>query len=162
MRDTKLIVVEGIMGAGKSTTAGFITDQLRRHQYAARFLPEGPTDTEPDHPLRIATALPHPHAPWRDVTVAEFRELSLGKWARFVRAAQQSVTITVCDGLLFHGNMTDLLLMNAEPPVLHDYVRQVIEVTHSLKPVVIYFYHADVSRALRAVSDALGSEWEAD
>ena len=47
MRDIHFIFVEGIMGAGKSTTAAFLTDQLRRNGIAARFVPEGPSILQP-------------------------------------------------------------------------------------------------------------------
>ncbi len=162
MRNTRFIFVEGIMGAGKSTTAWFLTEQLQREGIAARFMAEGPTIEEPEHhPIRVATDLPHPHAVWRDVTVEEFIALSLQKWRAFVSEAQQSTTVTVCDGLLFHGNMTDLLLMNAEPTVLSRYVTEVIESLRNLNPVVIYLYHADVAQALRAICAARGSPWEA-
>jgi thymidylate kinase len=161
MHNTSLIFVERIMGAGKSTTAWFLTQQLQRHGIAARFLLEGPTAEEPDHPLRVATELPHPNGVWLDVTVQQYMERSLQKWHRFVQEALQSAVVTICDGLLFHGNMTDLLLMNAEPDVLFRYVAQVLESIQRLNPVLIYFYHADVTQALRAVCDARGSEWEA-
>jgi hypothetical protein len=161
MRTTSLIFVEGIMGAGKTTTAWFLTQQLQQHGIAARFLLEGPTAEEPVHPLRVATELPHPNGVWLDVTIQQYIERSVQKWRRFVQQAAQSAVVTVCDGLLFHGNMTDLLLMNAEPEVLSGYVAQVVETIHSLNPVLIYFYHADVAQALRAVCDARGSEWEA-
>ena len=149
------------MGAGKSTTAEFLTGHLQRHQIAARLLWEGPTRDEPHHPLRVATALPHPNAVWLDVTVDDYVERSLEMWHAFVGEAQRSPAVTVCDGLLFHGNMTDLLLMDAGTPVLHDYVAQVIESINALRPVVIYFYHTDVAEALRIVCDRRGSAWEA-
>lgn len=60
MRHTSLIFIEGIMGAGKSTTAWFLTQQLQRHGIAARFLLEGPTAGEPEHPLRAKHG-----TPWR-------------------------------------------------------------------------------------------------
>ena len=161
MRNTRFIFVEGIMGSGKSTTAEFLTDHMRQQGIAARFLLEGPTIEEPEHPLRIATEFPHPNAIWLDLTVEEFIERSLQKWRNFVQAAQQSATVTVCDGLLFHGNMTDALLMNAEPAVLHGYVAQVIECLHNLNPVIIYFYHGDIARAIRTICDERGREWEA-
>ncbi len=116
---------------------------------------------EPEHPLRVATELPHPNAAWLDVTVEEFIERSLQKWRSFMRDARQSAVVTVCDGLLFHGNMTDVLLMNAEPAVLRRYVAQVIEIIDGLNPVVIYFYRADIARALRTICDERGSAWEA-
>ena len=149
------------MGSGKTTTAWFLAEYLRQHGIAARFLLEGPTVEEPEHPLRVATELPHPNGVWLDVTVEEYIELSLRKWRTFAREAQQSTSVTACDGLLFHGNMTDLMLMNAPIEMLHSYVAQVIEIISDLNPVVIYFSHPDITRALRKICDARGSEWEA-
>ncbi|MBI3972627.1 MAG: hypothetical protein HY332_15220 [Chloroflexi bacterium] len=154
MRDTRIIFVEGIMGSGKSTTASFVTDQFQRNGIAACFISEG-------GPLRVALDLLHPLAVWRDVTVEDYVERSLRKWHAFAREAAQSATVTVCDGLLFHGNVTDLLLMGAKPPILRRYVARVIECIDDLRPVVISFHHADVAQALRAVCDARGSMWEA-
>jgi hypothetical protein len=161
MRNTRFILVEGIMGSGKSTTAWFLTEQLQRHGIAARFLLEGPTAEEPEHPLRVATELPHPNGVWLDVTIQQYIERSLHKWRTFAREAQEVATVTACDGLLFHGNMTDLMLMNAPTEVLRAYVAQVIEIISGLNPGVIYFSHPDIARALRRICDARGSEWEA-
>jgi hypothetical protein len=161
MRNTRFIFVEGIMGSGKTTTAWFLTEYLQQHQIPARFLLEGPSIEEPDHPLRVAPTLPHLKEVWLDVTIEQYIELSLRKWHAFAHDAQQSATVTVCDGLLFHGNMTDLMLMNAEPVVLYDYVTQVIESIHNLNPVVVYYYHTDVAQALRTIRDKRGSRWEA-
>ena len=161
MRNTRFIFVEGIMGSGKSTTVWFLTERLQRHGIAARFLLEGPTAEEPEHPLRVATELLHPNGVWLDVTVEQYIERSLQKWRTFAREAQQVATVTACDGLLFHGNMTDLMLMNAPTEVLRAYVSQVIEIISDLNPVVIYFSHPDIARALRRIGDARGSAWEA-
>ncbi len=86
--------------------------------------------------------------------------MSLRKWHAFAQEARQSATVTICDGLLFHGNMTDLMLMNASPEVLHTYVAQVIEIISVLHAVVIYFSHPDIACALRRICDARGSRWE--
>jgi hypothetical protein len=139
VRGTRFIFVEGIMGSGKSTTVLFLTERLRQHGIVARSLAEGPTIDEPEHPLRVATEFPHPNGIWLDLTVEEFVERSLQKWRDFVQVALQSSTITVCDGLLFHGNVTDLLLMNAEMSVLRRYVAQIIECLSPLNPAIIYF-----------------------
>lgn len=160
MRDTRFIFIEGLMGAGKSTTAAFVTTQLERNGIAAHLLLEGPTIDDPYHPLRVATDLPHPNAAWRDVTVEGFIARSMAKWHKFACQAQQSAMVTVCDGLLFHGNMTDLLLMDATPAVLRHYVEGVIATIHALQPVAIYLRDADVAQALRTVRDARGNAWE--
>jgi thymidylate kinase len=155
MRDTKLIFVEGIVGSGKSTTAKFITDCLTQQQIPARLLPEGGRG----HPLRVANSLPHPFQVWRDVTVNQFIRSSVDKWHAFVRTAQRSEAVTVCDGQLLHGNMMDLLLLNAAPNVLQNYVTQVTALLTDLRPVLIYFYQADVAKALHRIGKARGAAW---
>src|SRR5947209_10896276 len=74
MRKTSLVFVEGIMGAGKTTTAWFLTQELQRQGLAARFLFEGPTVEDPDYPLGVATELPHPNGVWLDVTIQQYIE----------------------------------------------------------------------------------------
>lgn len=157
MINTKLIFVEGIMGAGKSTTARYLTTQLQQQHLPGSLLREGGAD----NPVRVARSLPHRFAVWLDVTPDQFIELSLQKWQAYVRAAQQPEIITVSDGLLFHGNMTDLLLLNVTPQVLHDYVFRVLTTLRELKPILIYFHQASVADALRLVCDERGSDWEA-
>jgi hypothetical protein len=161
MRDTRFLFIEGIMGSGKTTTTTYLTEQLRRRSMPAQFLAEGPTLDEPVHPLRVATTLPHPNGVWLDVTAEEFRALSLRMWRDFTLRAERSPAVTICDGLLFHGNMTDLLLLDEEPETLHRYVADVLRTISGLRPVVIYLRQADVGAALGAIRNERGSAWEA-
>ncbi len=149
------------MGAGKTTAAEFLTTRLHRNGITARFLPEGPTTSQRAHPLRVGPTLSPVRTAWYDITIEEYVSLSLEKWRAFAHAAEVAATVTVCDGLLFHGNMTDLLLMDAEPQVLHRYVTAVVESIGGLNPTLIYLRSPDVARAVRAVCEERGSEWEA-
>src|SRR5687768_15807388 len=106
------------MGAGKTTTAQWLAGELAERGVRARFLAEGPTREEPEHPLRVAPTLPHGRTPWVDVAPEEYLDLSLGRWRTWAAEAARSPTVTVCDGLLFHGNLTDLLVMDAPAGVL--------------------------------------------
>jgi hypothetical protein len=157
---TSFIFIEGIMGSGKTTTAEWLTGQLRQQGFDARFLAEGPTASHPDHPLRVSADLAHPLAVWRDVSVEEYIDRSLGKWRQFARESRREAAVTICDGLLFHGNMADLLLMDATPKALHGYVTRVIDTLREHAPILIYSRQPDVARALRAVCDDRGSAWE--
>jgi deoxyadenosine/deoxycytidine kinase len=157
MRPTKAIFVEGIIGSGKSTTARFLTDYLHQQQIAARFMPEGGRD----HPLRVAGSLPHPFQIWHDLTIDQFIRHSRDKWQTFVQAAQPADHLTVFDGQLFHGNMTDLLLLNATASQLHAYVALILDQLRELRPVLIYLYQVDVAATLRRICDTRGSDWEA-
>jgi hypothetical protein len=157
MRDTRAIFVEGIIGSGKSKTAQLVADYLEQSDIPAHFMPEGGKP----HPLRISASLEHPSQTWLDVTIDEFIERSIDAWRAFARTAKEVPTVTVFDGQLFHGNMTDLMLMDADASVLKTYVLQIIEELRDLAPVLIYFYQRDVDQALRAAFVERGAEWEA-
>jgi hypothetical protein len=148
------------MGTGKTTTAEFLTDQFRRNRIPAFFLAEGPTISEPIHPLRVSPEYPHPQAIWLDLTIEEFIEVSLQKWRDYRGIAGRSRVVTVCDGLLFHGNMTDLFLMNADKAVLERYIAYVVEILHDLDPVVIRFSPADLATALGSIAAERGPQWQ--
>src|SRR5438067_12649574 len=51
--------------------------------------------------------------PWLDITSAGLAERSLIKWQGFVAATQTRATAHVLDGQLFHGDLTNLILMDA-------------------------------------------------
>jgi hypothetical protein len=155
----RLVFVEGIMGAGKSTTGRWLARELGRHGVEARFLWEGRTIEEPVHPLRVSNTLEHSRAPWRDRSPEEYVALSLAMWRSFVEGSAAAQTATVCDGLLFHGNLTDLMLMDAEPTLVARYAERVVEAAGPLAPAVVYLRQTDVPAALRRVSDQRGPEW---
>ena len=155
MRQTKFIFVEGINGSGKSTTATYLTKYLQEHKIPARLLPEGGRG----NPLRVAASLPHPFQIWRDITADEFVSTSLRKWQGFVNAARHFNAVTVCDGLLFHGNMMDLLLLDASPEAVQSYIRESISLLRELDPVLIYLYQDDVVETLRRTATIRGDEW---
>lgn len=155
MQRTRFIFVEGINGSGKSTTATFLTNYLQKHRIPARLLPEGGRG----HPLRVAASLPHPFQIWRDITAEEFVRTSLRKWQGFVNAARQFGAVTICDGLLFHGNMMDLVLLDAKPEVVQTYIKDVVSMLRELHPVLIYLYQDDIAEALRRTGTTRGDEW---
>jgi hypothetical protein len=157
---TRFIFVEGIVGSGKTSTAEFLTARLLQCGIETRFLPEGPTIEAPEHPLRVATTLPHPGAVWRDITVAAFIDLSLSMWENYVHEARQPAAVTICDGLLFHGNLTDLYLMDASELALQHYADRILATLSDLDPVIVYLRPVNVARTLRTASEERGSSWE--
>ncbi len=155
MLPTRLIFVEGIIGSGKSTAARFIEAYLEQTQIAVRLVPEGGAG----HPVRLANNLPHHFQPWQDATVDEFLEQSWAKWRAFADEMQPLETVSVFDGQLFHGNLTDLLMMDVAPSRLEAYVAEVVHIISALNPIVIYFYQRDVGDSLRATGEQRGDDW---
>jgi len=154
---TRFIFVEGMIGCGKTTTCEFIANELQRRGVAARAISEGGED----HVLRIALELAHPNAVWRDTTPADFAARSIRAWQRFVCEVEPSPAVTVCDGLLFHGNLTDLMMMDADPEMLYRSATQILKTLAPLQPTVAYLYQSDVAQALHTICDTRGRDWEA-
>ena len=152
---TRLVIIEGIMGSGKSTTARWIAAQLE----AAGLRAVAITERVDPHPVRGTDGLDHWFQPWLDVTAEGLAERSLAKWRSFVVDARASQTIHALDGQLFHGDLTNLFLMEATPALITKYCRTVNEIVRPLAPVLIYFYQADVERAIRAIAAERGDDW---
>ncbi|HYR94165.1 MAG TPA: hypothetical protein VEP48_08160 [Methylomirabilota bacterium] len=149
----RLIFVEGIIGAGKSTNARRIADHLGRRGLGAHVVSEG------SPLLRVGQQLPHPYAPWSDVSIDGYIDRCRESWRSFL-GAQDSGLLVVCDGLLFHGNMTDLLLMGADAPTLMRYFDVVLETIRPTGPRLVYLRTLDVAAALRSTCDRRGAAWE--
>ena len=151
----RLVIVEGIMGSGKSTTMRFIARNLRDSGLPALPLHER---TEP-HPVRATDELEHWFEPWRDTTPQLLASRALVRWTAFVEATQRDSPISVMDGQLFHGDLTHLLLMDADSALISDYVSALAAIIAPLNPFVLYLWQKDVGHAIRTVCTERGSEW---
>lgn len=153
----RLVIVEGIMGSGKSTTMRFITKSLQEANWPAVPIHER---TEP-HPVRATDELEHWFQPWIDATPAQLSARSVNKWASFVGASQADGAVRIMDGQLFHGDFTNLFLMEADSATLANYVQAVATTIASLNPLVVYFRQEDVEQAIRRVCEERGDDWVA-
>jgi hypothetical protein len=151
----RLLIVEGIMGSGKSTTMRFIAKHL---QEAGR--PAVPIHERTDpHPVRTTDELEHWFAPWRDATPEDLADRSFARWTAFVESVRARGEIPVLDGQLFHGDLTHLLLMEADTALIVSYIRKLAKVIAPLNPFVLYLWQEDVDAAVRTVCAERGPEW---
>jgi hypothetical protein len=155
MTPRRLIIVEGIMGSGKSETTRWIAAQLEAKGRTAQAITER---TDP-HPVRGTDGLDHWFQPWLDITVTELAERCLQKWRTFVATAQVAETVQVLDGQMFHGDLTHLFLMEADLAAMNRFCNSVANIARPLAPLLVYFHQADVERTIRAVCAERGDEW---
>ncbi len=151
----RLVIVEGMMGSGKSSTMRFIASRLQAAGHDAVAIHER---TEP-HPVRATDEFEHWFEPWRDATAAQLAERALARWAAFVDDARLGTTVSVLDGQLFHGDLTNLLLMEGEPALIEAYVRELARTIAPLAPLVVYFWQRDIDAAIRTVCAERGDDW---
>ena len=101
----KLIIIDGIMGSGKSTTGQMIHEVLSENGQPSRYISEG--------------TRPHPTQVVRTRTAQEHLETSRQKWLSFIEEVDGSDETTILDGQLLHFNVDFLLMLNADPVTRH-------------------------------------------
>ncbi len=147
---SRIVIVEGIMGSGKSTTVLRLADRLKASGVSALGITEG---TKP-HPVRFDW-----DAPWEDMSATHLAKSAAARWSAYANSAAMSESITVLDGQLFHGNLTSLFLLDADIALIRGYLRDVIATIKPLRPLLIYFHQDDVDQAIRTVSAERGDSW---
>jgi hypothetical protein len=139
----KLVIVEGIMGSGKSTTTRNIAHRLEASGIPAIGITEG---IDP-HPIRFDW-----DQPWSEMPAAQLAKSCIAKWRSYVAKSLSAERISIVDGQLFHGNLTALLLLEADMDLIAAFLRETVAVIKPLKPLLIYFRQDDVDAAIRAVA----------
>ena len=151
----RLVIVEGIMGSGKSTTMRRVAQAFDDAKRPARAIHER---TDP-HPVRATDELAHWFEPWRDASADQLAARAAARWQRFATAAQHDDVVPVLDGQLLHGDLTNLFLMEASSDEIAAYCDRVAEAIAPLGPLVVYFWQQDVAHAIRTVCAERGDAW---
>ena len=146
MQGTKLILVEGLPGSGKSTTAHLLTRQLRRQGYDARWYYEQQTP----HPL--------PYRAARDVS--EFVQASLREWRGLAGQACEEEGITVLESSFFQHALLGLLAHDVDARTLDAYLGARQELIERLEPKLIFLHREDVTGAVNEVCRVRGEGWQ--
>jgi hypothetical protein len=138
------------MGSGKSTTVLRIADRLNKSGVPALGITEG---TNP-HPIRFDWDLP-----WADMPALQLANSAAAGWRAYAQSASMSESVTVVDGQLFHGNLTSLFLLEADPALIRGYLHEVVAAIKPLRPLLIYFHQDDVDQAIRTIAAERGDKW---
>jgi hypothetical protein len=159
--NTRLIIVDGLSGSGKSTFCQWLELQLRSHRIKARWIFEAD--------------VPHPLHWWNywdgntyrppdfDLsTPAEFIAASIAKWKDFAAAIRVSDTVQIVESSLFLLGLGMLLQADATSDELIEYGRQVHAIVQDLDPFLLYFRQRDVAAHVRKTCDIRGKEFEAE
>lgn len=124
------------------------------------------TERQYPHPLRATDFAADWFKPWLDMTADDLASRRLKLWETFVESALASQTVHVVDGQLFHGDLTNMFLMNRPPTDIAQNVQALAEVIRPLRPLLVYYYQSDVDRAIRLTAaergDELGGRYQVD
>jgi thymidylate kinase len=160
MRPTRLIFIDGLPGAGKSSTARQLAVSLARSGVASRCFLE----VEPNHPLNVGGEL-HPAGATLGTTLFErytvdaYVAESLRRWRRFVGRAGQEPATSILDSYPYQNAARVLLQMDASTDRVKQYMADVEGMAEPLAPALIYLDRTESQQALEATSRQRGEAW---
>ena len=160
MIDTKLIMLEGLPATGKSTNSDFLRMQLERNGKKANWIHE----VASPHPVLLFFEDP---GSW-DVSLDQYEEAALKKWARFAETAlQDRDTITILDSSMFQAQIFVFLWNNAPYERLEQFVHQLYRIVECLHPSLFYLYRENTEATIDYLEQDRGREglesiWERD
>lgn len=137
MIDTKLILVEGIPGAGKTTTTEHLGTSLQQRGIGCRWY------FEEDDPHPIACL---------EMKLEELAEKLPMQWAAFAEQASREKVVTIIESRLWQN--TALFMFMDEYPIdeivkCHQLVWKELK---SLAPALIYLHQDDIEKAMNRLS----------
>jgi thymidylate kinase len=143
---SKLIIVEGLTGSGKSIMAHFIARQLQYNGIAASWVHEG----EEPHPLLIDV----------ESSIEDYMSEMLANWAATVEQIETSGEVKVVEACFFNNLIDTLLAYNVEPSKILDYGDRLQSIIEPLNPVLVYLVQEDMERALERSFKDRGEEFK--
>lgn len=144
---TNLIIIEGIPGSGKSTTAMMIADELKKKGKKVVCVDEGAAD--------------HP-ADYADYDFPDFETEStkiLEKWHSFVKGADED-TIYVFNCIFLQNTMCETMMrFGMDEADSEKYIAEIAEIIKPMSPVIIYIDQQNVKNTIDSVLDKRGNDW---
>ncbi|MBN2857214.1 MAG: hypothetical protein JXN63_02325 [Candidatus Delongbacteria bacterium] len=153
MIKTKLILVDGITGSGKSTTTHLLYRHMLRNGVKVKWIYE----VESDHPLfeliktKDETDIEHSERAFKEIPE---------KWVKFVEKIKDDEYVYIVESYLFQDVLMFPHFMNdIDRDRMKQYSHSILKIAEELNPVLIHYYQNDVAKALRGNWRNRGREW---
>lgn len=152
MFSTRLVLLEGPPGSGKSTTAGKISERIRQAGLNCRCF----TEWSQDHPIPIGDDLDI----LRVVSTSRQREGEvLEHWRRFARQAKDGDVVTVIESRFWQTTLMLMYAAGCPPEDILASQRRVVEAIRGLAPVLIFLGIDDQRAHILRTIEIKESEW---
>lgn len=131
---SKLIIVEGLTGSGKSIMAHFIARQLGYNHIPVFWVHEG----EDPHPIMVDV----------ETSIEDYMAVMLGRWSAYVERIGSSNEVCVVEACFFNNLIETLLIQNLPRAKIIQYADRLVEIIVPLNPTLVYLVQADLEKAL--------------
>ena len=158
MRPTKLILVEGLPGSGKSTMGQFLESQLADRSIPVTWWYE----EQKYHPLYVFNDGDSIRQVVDDIFSGRHQrviEAILDRWRGFAAQLEESDGVVILDSCLYGYLTWTLFPADVPTSVIVEYVQEVEAILRPLDPLLIYLFQNDVALALNRLGLARGGAW---
>ncbi len=153
MKNTRLIFVAGMSGAGKSTTAQRITNQLKRNAVDCIWLHEEIAN----HPIRDGE---FSYGELRDENDMDTNcDLMVKRWEALAQAIVASNRVYVMEGCLYQSIIRYFIDAHYPQGKITTYYDRVMAAIAPTNPILVFLRPLDVRRALENVYPIRGDWW---
>ncbi len=144
MLDSKLILIEGFPGAGKTTTTVKLGTHLQKQGFTCNW------HLEEDDPHPIACL---------GFKLSDLAQKLPPLWATFAEQARQKPTITIIESRLWQNTAMFMFMNEHSTDEIVDVCRLVHQEIAPLKPILLNFRQDNVEIALKRTRALRGEEW---
>lgn len=150
---TRLIIIDGMPGSGKSTAGRMISERLNDLRIPNKFYHE----LDDNHPLRIY-----------DKEFTSFANLDEAEWftakveqifTDFVNDRSVKDEITIMESYVFQNTIGFAFNMQMDEQKLLDLSKKIQAILSRLDPVLIYYYQVNVEQSWRWICNIRGPEF---
>jgi len=147
----RLILVEGMIGSGKTTTAGHLADWLSRRGEDVRAFDEGAAD----HPVRTRRvdellATPAPDDPG---------VYSAGQWRRLAECCLRHEQTVILESVFLQNSAMPAFIDGAPVAAVTDICAEIQRQVAPAEPFLVYLRPVDVAAAIARVHETRGEPW---
>jgi len=147
MVDTRLVLLEGLAGTGKSTLGQILCGMITQAGLPAEFVHE----FDKRNPVHVGPAVGGEG--WQDAV--------RDKWQQFIRqAGTENRPITIMDAAFLQCPVSELLERGVETRLIHSFVEQIRDLLLPLRPVIIYLYQQNIESALQTTFAGRNGKWQ--
>jgi hypothetical protein len=142
-----LIIVEGIPGSGKSTTARFIALQSERNGLRTKLFHESSFE----HPILLDNEVSYS---------VDWRNIYLSNWSKFLAEQANDNSVIVMESILFQSPIINLLHSDIDREEIVQFIEELYSLLAATSCHVVYLYQGNSTVGIsRMITSRGGETW---
>jgi thymidylate kinase len=147
----RLILIEGMIGSGKTTTAQYLADWLSRRGEDVRAFDEGAAD----HPIRTRRVDELLGAP----ASGDPSVYAAGQWRRLAERCLRDEQTIICESVFLQNSVMPAFIDGAPVATVAEICAEIEWQAAPAEPFLVYLRPDDIPAAIARVHQARGEPW---